>query len=129
NGWPANAATLTTVAASVAGSTWTETGVGARLPNSPSAPALGPAGESRGSPTPNNNPCSPSLAMGAPGTAGKAPRGGPGAGVEGVDQTVPLVGDQQVAAELAEVGRRQGQAPGRIQRGPLDELLQEDAAW
>ncbi len=39
----------------------------------------------------------------------------PGDGIEGIDAAVAEIADQQILAELAEVGRRHGDAPGRIE--------------
>src|SRR6185436_2838607 len=44
------------------------------------------------------------------------PEIGPGSKVEGIDMSVAEITDQQLIAELAEIRRRHGQAPGRIER-------------
>src|SRR5215467_4292827 len=45
----------------------------------------------------------------------------------GVDVSIPEVADEQIPAEPAETGRRQGQAPRRIERAAADQPVDERA--
>src|SRR4029077_18322633 len=45
-----------------------------------------------------------------------------------VDVAVPEVAHEQISAELAETGRRQSQAPRRVERTPVDKPADERAA-
>src|SRR5262249_46312161 len=51
--------------------------------------------------------------------------GGTGDGIEGINASIAEIANQQIIAELAEIGGSQGQAPGRIERKTRNETLRQ----
>ncbi len=49
----------------------------------------------------------------------------PGAGIEGIDETIAEITNQQVVAELAEIAGSESQTPGRVECALRSEATEE----